>query len=173
MNRRPLGLSLIIVVCMLLYVALPLMGVLYPWMIENRFRFGLVQRPEGLEAPIETGSELSGAGSAQIVFSLVFAVVLVLAWRGRPAWVRWTVAGLALLQAAWLVVSGLQILTGPPPATVVEEAVRGAQPAAMAGAVLFGLFVSWYFNRAPAVAFFTGEPIQYIEDDLTEKGKAQ
>ncbi|MCZ7547090.1 MAG: hypothetical protein M5R40_27800 [Anaerolineae bacterium] len=152
--RRPLGLSLMLVMCFALYVVLPLLSVLYPWVLA------LVYRPAGGDS----GADIGGWGLLQVVYSLVFGVVLVLAWLGRPARIRWAVAGLALIQAALVLGRGFWLQSQPPPLDSMAELERATQPLLMVSAAALGLFVSWYVNRAPAVAFFTGAPIDYVED---------
>ncbi|MBN1286728.1 MAG: hypothetical protein JXB47_15120 [Anaerolineae bacterium] len=167
--RRPYGLSLMIIACTLVYVVLPLVGVLYPLVLalvlDTEF-----QQDATVGAGQDYGSagaRLGGAGALQIVFSLVFAVVMVIAWRGRRRWVRWAVVGLVFFQAAAVLVNGVQILNSAP-TNSAEQLTKDAQPVMMVGASLLALFVSWYFSRAPAVAFFTGEPVKYIEEEEKE-----
>jgi hypothetical protein len=152
---RPVGLSLMVLMCLALYVALPLLGVLYPVLLARWVR------PAGGES----GAELGGWGVLQVIFSLVFSVALALAWLGRPPRIRWVVAGLALTQAALVVVNGLVVLSQPPGWDSMADLQRDAQAVLIPGAVGLGLFVSWYVNRAPAVAFFAGQPTVYIHDE--------
>ena len=153
---RPLGLTLMLIACFALYVLLPLVSVLFPWFVALQVR----------PADGDSGARLGGGGVAQIIYSLVFAAVLLLAWRGRPARIRWAVAGLALLQAAVVLVNGVVVLSQPPPLDSMGELQRNAQPLLMVSALTLGLFVSWYVNRAPAVAFFTGRPLVYDDEPV-------
>lgn len=152
---RPLGLSLMLVTCFVIYVVGPLLALLYPVLLAR------LLRPEGGDS----GADLGALGASQVGFSLVFAVVSVLAWRGRPPQIRWALAGLALLQAAVVIGYGLWLLRQPGPFDSMDELQRRVQPYLMIGASALGLFVAWYVNRAPAVAFFTGRPVAYIEDE--------
>ncbi len=160
--RRPFGLSLMMVLCFVSYVAVPMLYVFYPMALAESLR------PEGGAA----GADLPSTGWLQIGFSLAFTVALVLAWRGRAHQMRWVVAGLALLYAAAVVINGIQILNTPLASVwnSAEQFIRDSQPTVMTAAVLMALFVSWYFNRAPAVAFFTGKPVVYIEDVQNKDG---
>jgi hypothetical protein len=158
-RRRPLGLTLMIAVCAMFYIALPLLVTFYPLMMAHTLDevFG------------DAGTDLPWGSAAQVIFSVVFAVVLVLAWRGRPPWVRFAIAALALIQAGVVVVNGLIILSDRTPLesgwVSIEDVRRDIQIPTMLGAVALALFVTWYFNRAPAVAFFTGRSIRYIDGD--------
>jgi hypothetical protein len=158
-TRRPLGLTLMIAVCAMFYVVLPLLVTFYPVVMAHTLDevFG------------DAGADLPWGSAAQVVFSVVFAVVLVLAWRGSPSWVRFAIAALALIQAGVVIINGLIILGDRTPLesgwVSIEEVRRDIQAPTMLGAVALALFVTWYFNRAPAVAFFTGRPIRYIDRD--------
>lgn len=156
-----------IIACVAIYVVLPLVATLYPLVLARVLNVEF--RAEAMAGTGENlgsvGARLSGAGALQLIFSLVFAIVMVFAWRGRPPWIRWMVAGLVLFQAIVVLVHGIQILNTPP-TNSAEQVTRSVQPVMMVGAVLLALFVSWYFNRAPAVAFFTGKPVAYLEEDM-------
>ncbi len=152
--RRPWGLSLMLLMCFALYVALPLLGILFPWFVALRYR-----PPGG-----DSGAEVGGWGVLQVAVSVVFAVALALAWFRRPPQIRWAVAGLALAQAALVIARALWLLGQPPPMDSMAEMDRNAQPFLVVSALALGLFVSWYVNRAPAVAFFSGAPIAYVDD---------
>jgi hypothetical protein len=153
-RARPVGLTLVLLMCFLLYTALPLLSVLYPLLIVQRF-----EADGGI-----AGAEFTGGQTVQTVLSAVFGVVLVLAWLGRPRWIRWALLAMLVLQAALVLVNGFIILSQPPGWDAMSDLQRSLQPVFMPSAVLLALGIGWYINRAPAVAFFTGKPIEYIED---------
>lgn len=173
---RPLGVSLAILMSVLLFCILPLTLVgLY--LLTNRQVYIDFETENALgTSGIAAGSGILGISintlAVQTITGLVFMVIAVFAWRGRPPEVRF------VFVAAVLVVTGLALVTNILPAINAQcsqlpcdsgiEANRAVAAAQFPAFVLVPLYVIWYMNRGPARAFYRG---YYLPDP--EAARAQ
>ncbi|MBE2182769.1 MAG: hypothetical protein IAE89_05020 [Anaerolineae bacterium] len=173
MNETPtrtFGLSLAIIASVMLFSILPLMQAGWVLMIEARIQSSMGMLPQTSETPeteaIATGGNLIGASNVglliQIVLAIVFLIIAVMAWRGRPPQIRW------IMLAAVLALTGISLWQSISTAIAPVDPGQGIDSGAAitrqmaCGAValqtLIPLYVLWYMNRAPARAFYRGKP---------------
>lgn len=140
-------------------------------LIENHFRTLDLSVPAGdgtTIEPIFMGADVDLVSDTRVivetVFGIMFFVIAVMAWRGRPAWSRYVmlaaVLGLTFLTTLFTVLPLFQ-------STGIGGGVDSGEPVVMsllcgrlALTVLIPLYVVWYMNRAPARAFYRGYYLQ-------------
>ena len=140
---KPLGLTLALVACVVLY------GL---WPLAQALLF--------LSLAARTNETLAPQAWLALVLSLGFLALLVPAWLGRPPQIRWVlsiaVIGLTIFQLA-LVIGGL---TSPPDGVALPDA-----GSAISRTVNFGmlcvyipvpLYIVWYLNRYPSRVYYGG-----------------
>lgn len=122
-----------------------------------------------LLCPFDTGVSGLEVNYWQVLVSVLFLVVAVLAWRGRPPSMRF------VLMAAIVGVTVFNLapifLQAPPDfarqgidsSTQMNESIEWVQ---LASNFLIVLYVLWYINRAPSRAFYRG---YYLAEPVGEK----
>lgn len=173
---RPFGLSLAIFAIMILFSIIPLMRIALDFVIIqhfNNFDWSFDADDERFD-PIFSGADIQtvdvGSTVMILALSLSFLVVCVLAWRGRPAWIRYVlffgVGALNLVNIAALLMT---FLAPPDPLagfTSADSLVRSSQMVYIGLNLLTSLYLIWYMNRAPARAFYRG---YYLPDEVSGK----
>lgn len=166
---RPLGLSLAILISMGLFSLLPFAQVLFVLSLRQQF-----QNVEFLPQGGAIGGDLVVSDIHLIVPSLtglIFLVVAVLAWRGKPPAIRFVfVAGVICLTLVTILMTAASMLAEP---SVEQGLDSGAQffgsllLARVVMTLFVALYVIWYVNRGPARAFYRGyylpEPEQTVQ----------
>lgn len=157
---RPLGVSLAIITSTSVFSLLPLTQIIIIALIRRRIYDNLTG-PDGMQ-PIFLGVEYIGLpdwrSALQVIIALVFLLLAVFAWRGRPAAMRWILpASVAVI----LVINAVLAFAVAGPSTQAGASSADAFFAAFdSGRVIIGaltfLYVFWYMNRAPARAFYRG-----------------
>jgi hypothetical protein len=159
---RPFGVSIAIIVSAFMFSLLPLLQVGMVLIVRQHF-LDLRMGDEGPE-PIAMGGDFLGVPESSLIFqgllALIFFVLAVLAWRGRPSNMRYILVGSVLLLTVirlGVVVSqasaqqnfqaGVSSMDG-----IFRSLVRGE----LIISVLVALYVVWYMNRGPARAFYRG-----------------
>ena len=166
---RPFGLILAIILSVLLFTVMPLMQVAFILMLRHRF-----SEIDFLETGGASGGSIEGVDDIQLVLALVmsvvFLIIAVLAWRGKPKVIRFIFVGAVSLFTLVTVATTI--------ATLQQEATfqQGIDSSAsffdslhvvrLLMTVLIALYVIWYVNRAPARAFYRG----YYLPDPAENG---
>ncbi len=158
--KRPLGVSLAIVVGVMAFTVLPIVNVLFFWQLNNL----MVIEPGSI-----SGADLMGGLSTleaviQVGLALSFLVVAVLTWLGRPPWIRHIFTGTVIFIAGLTIV--LQILPGIQNSSTALDSSRefgGIWLSYLVFVILIGLYAVWYMNRWAARAFFRG---YYQPEDL-------
>jgi hypothetical protein len=156
---RPLGLSLAIVTAVMLFSILPLVQVLFFVSLKHRF-----QDIEFLEGGGASGVDVIGVSDTalliQTVVAVVFLVIAIYAWQGKPVLIRYVfMVAVVLLTGATVIataialpgIRGVEALFDPL-ATLSNSLVQ----ARLVFTVLVALYVLWYVNRGPARAFYRG-----------------
>jgi hypothetical protein len=163
---RPFGLSLAILASAMLFSILPLMQVILIILIRYRLQntnLAVPGAPEGV-TPSVTGGSFMGITEIELLIQvglgLLFLVIAVFAWRGRPAWIRYAMlAAVALLAALTVVLSALPLATDTDLNTGIDSGASFIQTL-LSGrlilSLLVALYVVWYANRGPARAFYRG-----------------
>lgn len=165
-SHRPLGVSLAIVLCAILFAFIPLTELGVRVFVQAR-----LANIDNVEITLPDGSVVRALASggyedlvnptaliSQLVVCGWVLLVCVMAWRGRPRGIRWvftlTVVTLAALTAYATLRSAIivpSILEG----VSSGDEVGGFQwVGALFSALLLPLYTVWYMNRAPARAFF-------------------
>lgn len=156
---RPLGLSIAIITSVMLFSLLPLLQVGILLLLRERFR-----AVEYLEDGGAVGSYMLGISDSklllQFVLGLVFLVIAVAAWRGKPARIRIVLVAAVLFLTALTIALDLSALAQPTaPGEGFDSSAAltdSLQRARITVSVLVGLYVVWYVNRGPARAFYRG-----------------
>lgn len=162
---RPLGLSLAIALSVILYTVMPIVSVIFYVSLQLHFN-GI----DFLENGGAIGTSFTGPGAAllllHLVYAVIFMVVAIFAWRGKPARIRWIFVGAVIVIT---VISILIDLGSMHSATSAAQGIDSAQDLSstvltsrIVGSTLVALYVVWYVNRAPARAFYRGQvhPVQ-------------
>jgi hypothetical protein len=165
---RPLGLSLAIVASALLFAVLPLLQVGFALSFQARFAtLGNTEfnfPGEDPTEPFASGVSMDGVDTFALLVqggvSLLFLGVCVLAWIGRPGWIRYVLlAAVLILAVLSLLVLIIQLNTPPTleeGLTSADDLGRNLRWTEIAFTILIPLYVAWYLNRAPARAFYRG-----------------
>lgn len=163
---RTVGLSLAIAAAVILFTILPLLQASMVVVVQlrlNQAAAALQNRPDGT-APIAVGGDFLGVSSqallVQVTGGLLFLIIAIFAWRGRPPVVRWVLMGAVLLLLAMtLVITWLPTLAAPNLAQGIDSAREVTQAlncARLPLTLLIPLYTLWYMNRGPARAFYRG-----------------
>ncbi len=169
---RTFGLALALGASVLIYTLLPLVQVamvVLPQMAFSAMELPLADDGGGVGS-LAAGGEIEGIGSEilllQAGMALAFLVIAVLAWRGRPPWIRFALVAAILLLLAINLASALGVALAQP--TLLETGLDSGQSlrrvlasSQVVVTVLVSLYVIWYVNRAPARAFYRG---YYLDD---------
>lgn len=161
MNKpgRPLGLSIAIVVSVMLFSLLPLVQTIFVITLREQFR-----SIEFLSEGGAIGGDLLGFSDPQLILpvlaGLVFLLIAVLAWRGRPKIIRGVFALAVLLITALTIGLALASLNIEPTLAQGidsgEALVDSLLRARVVVSLLVAVYVMWYVNRGPARAFYRG-----------------
>lgn len=163
---RTLGLSLAILASVMLFTIFPLIQVGMILLVRYRFQNASVNLPGEGEAvaPIAVGSSFSGVADAslwiQAALGIIFLIIAVCAWRGRPSWIRFVMlAAVVVLTLVTIALSLAPLVTNPDLAQGMDSgaAIRGVLLSGrLLLSVLVAFYVVWYVNRGPARAFYRG-----------------
>lgn len=162
--HRPLGLSLAIITSVMLFSILPLVQIGIILMLRQQFR-----AVEFLESGGAIGGDLMGIADSrlllQVGLGVLFFLLSIAAWRGRPSAVRGLMVAAVLLMTALTI--GLDLST----IFQQQDLSQGIDSSAALGdtllwariitSALVALYVVWYINRGPARAFYRGH---YLPD---------
>jgi hypothetical protein len=111
-----------------------------------------------LEGHNMAGADLPFTG-LDVTVGLLILLICVLAWIGRPRWVRWV-----LILSVWLATAyqlqGLLQATKPGAVThgltggTITDLSQSVVPCLVIMLIAIPLYITWYMNRAPARAFY-------------------
>lgn len=166
---RPLGVSIAIITSAMLFSLLPLAQVIFYLSIYLRFRDN-----QFLEGGGMTGADILGlSGSAvllQTLVSLIFLVIAVLAWRGKPSSIRivfmGAVALMTLATIASTVISSGSTAAGFDSGAALADSLVQAR---LVFTLLVAVYVLWYVNRGPARAFYRGYYLEAPSEDMADR----
>jgi hypothetical protein len=107
---------------------------------------------------------------AQIALALIFLVIAVFTWRGKPPVIRYIFVGAVLLLTAGNLIQLGSILAAPAPTTQTgldsaSELTRTLTISQLCITLVIPLYIVWYLNRGPARAFFRGHYLKSPGDD--------
>jgi hypothetical protein len=150
--RRPLGLSLAIILTAIPYGVMPLLEVYFLKRLDATAR----------EAYILGGVDISTWTWVEGVMGGFVLIVCILAWWGHPSQIRFLMVGVLLLLTAinlyrigeaWT--SGVDPISGG----LVQTGIRDLLGCQLPAMILAPPYVIWYINRAPARAFYRRVPL--------------
>lgn len=165
---RPLGVALAIIASVFLFSFLPLTQVFFVLLLRQRVYFA----PDGM---VGGGTDVLGGSETRLLLQtalgLIYLVIAVFAWRGRPPYMRYVVILFVLgLMALTLVLNILPnlnagVCTQLPcdSSDVFDQDLSRIQ---LPFIILVPLYVIWYMNRGPARAFYRG---YYLADSSESK----
>lgn len=165
-SHRPLGVSLAIILCAILFAIVPLFELGGRLLIQARLAAIddiEITMPDGTVVQTLASGGYEGlinstALISQLVVCVWVLVVCVMAWRGRPRGIRWvftaTVVALAALTAYITLRSAVIVPSILEGVSSGDEVSSFQWVGALFSALLLPLYTVWYMNRAPARAFF-------------------
>jgi uncharacterized membrane protein (UPF0136 family) len=159
---RPLGLSIAIIVSVMLFSILPFAQVVFVMSLQQQFA-----NIDFMEQGGAVGGELQISSInliAPAIMGIIFFVVAVLAWRGRPHAIRLIfVLAVILITAVTIGLTAAALGTSPTLEQGLDSGADFSNSLLMTRAVfsiLVALYVIWYVNRGPARAFYRGYYLQ-------------
>lgn len=165
---RPLGLSLGIFFCLMLYTFAPLAMLGIHLYINDKFydmEDMVITLPDGTEMEsIMAGSDANLVTPERLIIegglSLIFLMVGMLAWLGRPRHIRYVllamVVGLAGINAVAIIIDLMRPITLNDGYSSGNALASTFNMGRLIANVLIPLYLAWYINRAPARAFYRG-----------------
>jgi hypothetical protein len=162
--KRPFGVSLALVTCLLIFVVLPILEVVFIISVNNMMTFDSVGR-SGLNV---IGIEKFGSQMMlQIALAMGFLILIIIAWFGRPSIIRLIFSGAVGVMGFLTVVS--QILPRLMETPTVMDSTRDVNQSVLIFylivTILITLYSVWYLNRWAARAFYRGH---YLPEDVEE-----
>ena len=159
---RPLGVSLAIFASVMLFSVFPLMLVAMVLLVQRHFA-NLDFSESGLE-PLAMGGDFLGVSPVRLVVQavagVIFLVIAFLAWRGRPASIRYVMLVAVILMTLFsLALAVSQPLTSqnlPQGISSLDSVMSSLSCGQFGLSLLVSLYVVWYLNRGPARAFYRG-----------------
>lgn len=159
---RPLGVSLAVVASTFLFSILPLMQVAL--LLAIRSHFTSIEFAENIPQPIVTGGDILGISWESVIFqgivAIIFLVIAIMAWRGKPAFMRLVLVGAVVILTAikLMTIISQQLATqnlafGTSSLDSILSSISTGQ---FVIEILVMLYVIWYMNRGPARAFYRG-----------------
>jgi hypothetical protein len=167
--QRPFGVSIAIVTGIILFTVLPLLEIAFLLSIDNMMVFDDVGR-SGLDIMGIDGFRQQVV--PQVIFALLFFMVAVFSWRGRPAIMR------IVFSATIMMIAGLTIMQQILPrlstsTTALDSSRDVSQPILIFYLVLtlvITLYSLWYMNRWASRAFYRGH---YLPEDIETMKKLE
>jgi hypothetical protein len=164
---RPLGLSLAIIISAMLFSLLPIAQVIFFLMMRQR-----LQNVEFLEGGGAMGGDFQISDSAliwQLIGGLIFLVIAIFAWRGKPRSIRFLLILAVLILTAITIGVTVASLNAAPDIQLGIDSAKSLEDsllrARLVVTALVSLYVVWYVNRGPARAFYRG---YYLQEPQSE-----
>ncbi len=185
---RPFGVTLAIGISILMYTIFPLMIVGSVLLVEQHFANAADNADPFGNGDIMSGGDFRGGITneelaIQAGVALVFLVIAVVTWRGKPPYMRY------VFMITVLILAGVAIVTTVlPTQQSTEPTISGGSldgigntlstMGVIAQGMVVPLYVTWYLNRGPSRAFFRGYYLDrsergiYADDDPTPQPQA-
>ncbi|MDX2139619.1 MAG: hypothetical protein SF123_16155 [Chloroflexota bacterium] len=170
---RTIGITFAILASVCLFSCLPLTQAVILFSLASR---STLQFPEPSTVDVEVtpvfqGSSLIGLESPQLIIQIVLAIIFliigILAWRGKPPYIRLVFMATVLLLSAGNIALLYTSLTALPNlATGFDSAADIARQLNMTYlcvSLAIPMYVVWYMSRGPARAFYRGHYLQAPE----------
>jgi hypothetical protein len=150
--RRPLGLSLAILLTAIPYGLSPLLEVYFLKRLDATAK----------EAYILGGVDISTWTWLQGAIGGFVLIVCLLAWWGRPSQIRYLLVGVLLVLTLinlYRIVEAWSSVVDPINGGLVQTGMRDQLACQLPAMILAPPYVIWYINRAPARAFYRRVPL--------------
>jgi hypothetical protein len=169
---RPFGVSLAIIASACLFSILPLLQVGLILMVRQHF-LNMDFQDSGMDM-IAMGGDLLGVAESSLILqgflSLLFLLIAIFAWRGKPQSMRFILVGAVFLLTLIKLISVIAPLFVQPTPQIGTSSLDGIMQSLATGQFILELFVLayvvWYMNRGPARAFYRGyyltEPMETV-----------
>ena len=159
---RPFGVSLAIIASACLFSILPLLQVGLVLSVRQHF-LNMNFQESGLDM-MAMGGDLLGVSESslilQFILSIVFLVIAIMAWRGKPSSIRLILILAVVIMTVLKLISVLVPLFSQPDfqqgASSLDAIMNSFGLGQFVIEVLILLYVLWYMNRGPARAFYRG-----------------
>ncbi|MBL8154645.1 MAG: hypothetical protein JNM70_10725 [Anaerolineae bacterium] len=159
---RPLGVTLAIFASTVLFSLFPLIQVLLLFNVRQHFISQSFDPSYG--DPIISGADVLGVPDTLLTFqafiAVIFLVIAVMAWRGRPPQMRFVLMGAVLfLTVLRFMLTVSPSITPPDPQagySSLDSILGLLNSTQFVLNLLVMLYVVWYLNRGPARAFYRG-----------------
>jgi hypothetical protein len=153
---------LAIIVSVFLFTLLPFLQIAAVLSVRQHF-LDMEFDEYGL-SPIAMGGDLLGVPESSLyiqgILSLVFLMIAVQAWRGRPMAIRFimviAVIGLTTLKLITLIAQGLSQPDIQAGVSSLDTMMQSLGVGQLLLDIVVMLYVVWYMNRGPARAFYRG-----------------
>ncbi len=163
---RPFGVSLAIIASVFMFVVLPMMQVGLILAVQQHFANQKYTFEYGGQtySQMFAGSDFLGISQSaiflQIILSAVFLIVAIMAWRGRPSFVRfavvWAVVVLTVVKFVTIIGQTMEQNNLQIGVSSWDSIARSLSLGQLAAEILVTLYMIWYMNRGPARAFYRG-----------------
>lgn len=173
---RPLGVALAIFTSLFLFTLLPLMQIGMILVVQRHF--SSLEFPEGGPQPIVVGGDFLGVSPwailAQALIAVIFAIILVFAWRGRPSFIRFVFVGsvifLTLMKIAAMLIQSSATQNLSEGISSLDSLVATFGSIQVVVELVVMIYVVWYLNRGPARAFYRGYYLSRRVPDENPRG---
>lgn len=169
---RPFGVTLAIIASLILFTLFPLVEV--GMLLSVRIHFANITFQDGGPQPFAMGADFLGIPDStiflQAIIALIFLVIAIFAWRGRPPYMRYVLmlacAGLTLFSIANVVIGQLSQQDFANGISSLDSVLNSLSLGEFVMGFLVTFYVVWYLNRGPARAFYRGYYLQKPIDQL-------
>ena len=166
--KRTAGISLALLVTIIFYTVIPLVQVgftTYIRFVSNRNNALVGANFDTIGGGLGITAVTDGDLLARAVPALIYLLIAILGWRGKPSLVRYLVIGSAVTLPLWYgLLIYLQLLEDQRLGVLSSNAFAVLlQNTYLVTSVLAALYTMWYMNRAPARAFYRG---YYLESEI-------
>jgi len=174
--ERPFGLSIALILSVILFSLWPLTQVGMILLVRQHFaNVAYTYQFEGQQyTEIASGGDFLGIPQTNLlayaISSLAYLAVAVIAWRGRPPYIRWVLIAAVITLTVWRIGSVLVTLTGQASFQAGIDSAdqfRSLLCVQLPFSLLIPVYVLWYVNRGPARAFFRGYYLPAPGEDNT------
>jgi hypothetical protein len=163
---RTIGIALAIIIGALLYTLTPTAIVAFTWTLQRRMA------DSGVTVGIDPARAMGGSSgflsvsstelALWLIGAVIFLIVAVLTWRGRPSSMRFIYVVAVIIMPVYYLslwfyrTSKDQQLLQEAGALTPQTTFTGLCSTAAIFPALATLYIIWYMNRGPARAFFRG-----------------
>jgi hypothetical protein len=159
---RPFGVTLAVIASVILFTLFPLAEVAL--LISVRLHFSNMTLGGDGPQPIAMGADFLGIPDSRIILqaiiAIVFLIIAVFAWRGRPPFMRYVLMlaciSLTLYGILSVILGQLTEKSLEAGMSSLDSILNSISLGQFIVSALVTLYVVWYLNRGPARAFYRG-----------------